>query len=1229
MRSSKESSRRSGTIFCHIPATSAKLSNYHASDGVYVTDNHTLRDEAAMATPLLPGDPRQLGSYWLARRLGAGGQGVVYEGYDSAGGRVAVKALRGAVITAYHRDQLRREVAALGRVAPYCTARIIEVNLDHVPPYLVSEYVPGPDLHNGIRQHGPCDDGELTRLAIGIATALCSIHRAGVTHRDLKPANVLLGPDGPRVIDFGIARTEEMSSSTTGLIKGTLPWMAPELFQGQSVSPAVDVWAWGAIVLFAATGTPPFAGEWPQIAHHILNHHPDTSVLDEPLRHLVERALAKDPADRPKVEDLLLGLVGVADLATAEKEAAAGQATAAQSRGEPAEEVFARLGTSAQEAVPRMFLRLVAPGEHAEDSLRSARGTDFADGQTSEQDIEQVLRAFTEAEILTWQDDLVMLSSAALIRAWPRLREWVEAEREGLSVHQGFAGASRLWDDHGRKNSDLFQGTALTRAQSWTATARRLTLNHTEQAFLHACAALARRRGRLRALLSAVLAILLLLAGTTAAIAVVQGRSLQDRNLTISRQLEQAVGTRVAGLATTMRRADPLTAKRLAVAAASLAPGSHEARHALLTLYNQAEQYTYGPPGVEGWRSDGDGTGHLRVYARGNEVKVADVDARTVIRSFTFPGKPLDTRLLAGPSLSGDGKVLALLQQDRTITLFDTATGRPRPVTFRAPTVFFGLDTTGERLLISEEAGTGLWDTSSGKRLVKIPYLLASAEITPDGRYLITPRETSLDFWDLRTGRKARTLRLVTGTEEISRITLSPDGRLLALRQGKRLGVVPFARLDPSEVRWRTIRQSARNEGIIFSANSRYVSFKGTIWDTKDISVWGDAGGYDDQPIFTYANTECFQYVFGPGDRTLRCVEDADLSAVVVVSLAAVLGPVPLHPDGYGISAALSDDGSTLAVGDHNSVAIWDPITMARRNTLPISWQPGAGQPLSRDGRLLAVITGNGGIDIWDVVSATRRTTLATRHQLSDSPFAFSPDGRTLAVLTKDDTGKEASLLELWDVASGTRRAAVSGRPAAGQFEPFGIYTAVYRILFSRDGRTVVSAPDQGVIETATGKRLVPPNPGVSQPMTLSANGLLANNHYHGRLTLWDGRSLQRVGTATIGGAPAAFSPDGHLLAVADGSNQVRLWDVTTSRPLGLPLAGFFHPKDSLGVSSLKSLGFAPDGSAVLAIDSRGRLRTHLIAPDKIKTVLCAQAGPLSEADWKRHIPELPYRKTC
>ena len=294
--------------------------------------------------------------------------------------------------------------------------------------------------------------------------------------------------------------------------------------------------------------------------------------------------------------------------------------------------------------------------------------------------------------------EVFTLATPALVRAWPRLRDWVADVRDILQVHHRLAEAAQRWNGHGRKSGDLLQGTPLDEAFTFAVAGRRhLTLNLLERSFFEYSVRAARRRSRNRTLLSAALAFLLVVATTTAAIAIAQGR-------TVSRQRDEAVGARVAGVATTMRRSDPATAKQLAVAAARLSPDSYEARNALLTLSSQPEQFTYRPPGIDGtWKSTADATGHLRAYVRGNEVKVADVDARTVRSSFRFSGEPLDTRFLGSvASLSSDGRVLSLIRQDHTIGIYDAMTGRQFPVTFHAPTAFQGLDRHGRRLLVGE-----------------------------------------------------------------------------------------------------------------------------------------------------------------------------------------------------------------------------------------------------------------------------------------------------------------------------------------------------------------------------------------------------------------------------------------------------------------------------------------------------------------------------------------------
>jgi WD40 repeat protein len=1200
-----------------------------------------------MAEPLVSGDPRQLGSYWLAGRLGAGGQGVVYEGYDGAGGRVAVKALRGDLVTGVD-QQLRREVEALSRVAPYCTARVIEVGLDDVRPYLVSEYVPGPNLQTWVKQNGPYGSGELFRLAIGIATALSSIHRAGVTHRDLKPANVLLGPDGPRVIDFGIARTEEMTRSETGQLRGTPQWMAPELFRGEHASPAVDVWALGAIVLFAATGRPPFTAEtMPALMYQVLHHDPDLDVLPEPLRSLVGRALTRSPEHRPGAMELLADLIdgepGDSSLEAGTQAAGGLQATSIRpSLAQLAEQAYARLEPDAQAVAPRVLLRMIVAASDADHTLRRVAVEEFTDAETAEQTVRQVLDGLCEARLLVRDGEVFTLATPALVRAWPRLRGWVADEREALDVHHRLTDGARRWNQHGRKSGDLLQGTPLDEAVTGAVAGRRhLTLNPLERSFLDHSVRAARRRSRNRTLLSAALAVLLIVATATAGVAVAQGNTVARQRDTVIHQRDQAVGTRVAGVATTLRRTDPATAKQLAVAAASLAPDSYEARNALLSLYNQSEQFTYRPPGIDGtWKSTADATGHLRAFVRGNEVKVADVDARTVRSSFRFSGKPLDTRsLVSVASLSSDGRVLSLLRQDHTIGIYDAMTGRQLPATFRAPTPAQGLDRHGRRLLVGESKGVGVWDTTSGKPLLKVPDADGAVDITPDEKYLVTTHGTAVDLWDLDTGRKARTLRLVPGKERILTFAVSPDGRLIALRQGDRLWVGPFDKPDPALMTVQTVPKSiADNEKLFnaeltFSSDSRYVAIQGTVWDTRYL-----LSGIT-RPVFRYSSSGCSHYTFGPGDRTMRCITFENV--VTVLSLGAIRDPVELvGPLEHARDPMLSQNGSTLLTSVINSdtMEVLDPTKRVRRGALPFGDDIVVVE-LSADGRFVAKAHPNGDIEIWDVRSATRKTTLATHRHLEYEVFtgdtaqiAFSPDGRTLAVLTNEKV--QASLLELWDIASGTRRSASTGQPPAGgqerseaQAQTFGV-----RILFSGDGRTVVSSPDQGVVDVTTGKRLTAPNFAVGAPLAMNKNGLVAAIDPDQKIALWDGRSLRRVADTTLSGleAPAAFSPDSRLLAVADDlTNQIRLWDLTRGQALGGPLSGFFRDKEEFGGPTIKRVAFTPDGSAVLAVDTDGLLRTHLIAPAKITAALCAQFGPLSKAGWKTHIPEIPYHNTC
>ncbi|MBG0829329.1 protein kinase [Planomonospora sp. ID67723] len=263
--------------------------------------------------PLRPGDPARVREYRLTARLGEGGQGTVYLGESPAGVRVAVKLLRADLAQDEEAlERFVREVSTTRQVSPFCTAAVLETGVDEHRPYIVSEYIDGPTLDAVVGAEGPRSGSALHRLAIGTVTALVAIHQAGIVHRDFKPSNVLLASDGPRVIDFGIAKALDRTSTLTATAIGTPAYMTPEQLAGENAGSAADMFAWGCTMVFAATGQPPFGTDsLPAIFNRIMNMEPDLSAIADPaLRELVGHCLAKDAGRRPTASEALMRLLG-------------------------------------------------------------------------------------------------------------------------------------------------------------------------------------------------------------------------------------------------------------------------------------------------------------------------------------------------------------------------------------------------------------------------------------------------------------------------------------------------------------------------------------------------------------------------------------------------------------------------------------------------------------------------------------------------------------------------------------------------------------------------------------------------------------------------------------------------------------------------------------------------------------------------------------------------------
>ncbi|MBL1066002.1 DUF4328 domain-containing protein [Streptomyces sp. 7-21] len=268
---------------------------------------------------LWPEDPRSIGGYRLLGRLGAGGMGQVYLARSDRGRIVAVKTIQPALASQPHfRQRFAQEIATARKVGGRWTAPVLDADTEGRMPWVATGYIAGPTLQRVVDDdYGPLPEPSVWSLACGLVQALRDIHGAGLVHRDLKPSNVLLTIDGPRVIDFGIARALDSVTSggltRTGAVIGSPGFMSPEQIRGISVTAASDIFCLGSVLAYAATGRLPFAGDdtGPHaLMFRIVEAEPDLTGIPGGLRALVSRCLTKDSADRPTIAELLQATEG-------------------------------------------------------------------------------------------------------------------------------------------------------------------------------------------------------------------------------------------------------------------------------------------------------------------------------------------------------------------------------------------------------------------------------------------------------------------------------------------------------------------------------------------------------------------------------------------------------------------------------------------------------------------------------------------------------------------------------------------------------------------------------------------------------------------------------------------------------------------------------------------------------------------------------------------------------
>ncbi|MCZ4607188.1 WD40 repeat domain-containing protein, partial [Streptomyces sp. Lzd4kr] len=896
-----------------------------------------------------------------------------------------------------------------------------------------------------------------------------------------------------------------------------------------------------------------------------------------------------------------------------------------------AERAWSGLDPAARSAARLLLLRLVRLGEDTQTTRRRGTRRQLAAESTNPGKTEESLEALVRARLVTLDAETVEITHEALLHAWPRLRDWIDEDRQGNLLRQRLEEDGQAWEASKRDSSLLYRGSRLEQARGWARSAGDTFLTRGAVEFLAASVRLRRRTvWILRSAVAALVALAMLAVGA----AVV---AWQQRN--------DAMFAQVLAEADRFQYTDPSLSAQLDLVAHRLRPDDEDTTSRLISIVNAPLATPLrGHTGAVYLTSFSPGGRLLATASYDRTVRLWDVSDRDRPRPL---GKPLTGHKswVSSAVFSPDGHTLASAADDGTVRLWDvTRPSRPRPIgaplTGHEGTIYLVAFSPDGRTLASvgEDRTVRLWNVADPRRPEPLATLagadaaVRSVAFSPDGDTLAAGGDDdTIRLWDVAAPGRPKRLSTLTGhTDLVHSVAFSPDGRTLASgsaddtirlwdvadrRHGRQLGAPLTGHTGPI---WSVAFNPDGNTLAAASADST-----ASLWNVSDPEYPSQVG----EPL-AGASGEMYALGFSPDGRTL---------ATGSGDSKVRLWSIPTS-DMIGRSGAFRPDGKVLATAARDgSVRLWNVAKPGRPVLLNAPFMPGDGGQrslvFSPDGRTLAVLTGSREVHLWNIGDPARPLplgpplTLRTRFMGPDA-LAFSPDGRTLATAYDDRT------IRLWNVAD-PYRVVPLGEPVTG-------HTGYINSLdFSPDGRTLASG---------------------SADSTVRLWDVAAPDHP---------KALARL-TGHTGPVNALdFTPDGHTLASGSDDDTVRLWDITDRRaasPLGSPLTGHTEavvsltfskgerylasggndntvrlwnvsaPSDASAIGQAMSpnaktgnfLSFSPTSHMLGVSSGTDTVRLWNLDVDQAISRVCSTTqGVLTRDRWHEYLPRLSYEPPC